>query len=456
MLAQAERLREDLGAYAGGAAGQIHFLSNTNAMTEFLPEALSSFLSIHPHVSVDLEERLSDEIVGLIAEGGADIGIVAGTVETARCRPFRSTTTASCWSSAKNHSLAGLENIAFHRSARPRFRRPRPCERLAALSHRQGGAGRETVSAPGTAEKASTPFAALWSAMSASASCRKRSARRAARSMAIKRVELTDFLGGARSQDLRAQPEKPAALRAAARRASAARRPDAHDFLTHIRHAGAAIPACICRVYFLLTNQRTNERQGFFVRRSLATSRFLKPSDSPRLTAMAKLFETIEHAARREGIPASQDRGPCDRFFFAAPSRADELHTLMVGGQRPQLSRSHPPPGWQPETPGPVVVALHGMLQSEEALNSYLGLNQVADREGFAVIYPHGLGNAWKDRRAPQLRMTFWSPPGDDVGVSRKTRRNALRKTVRRSVAGLSHGHLEWRLHGVPHGLRAA
>ena len=45
ILRQAERLREDLGAYAGGLAGQIRVLSNTNALTEFLPEALSSFLS---------------------------------------------------------------------------------------------------------------------------------------------------------------------------------------------------------------------------------------------------------------------------------------------------------------------------------------------------------------------------------------------------------------------------
>src|SRR5262245_6220676 len=49
MLRQAERLREDLSAYAGGLAGQIRVLSNTNALTEFLPEALSSFLSEHPH-----------------------------------------------------------------------------------------------------------------------------------------------------------------------------------------------------------------------------------------------------------------------------------------------------------------------------------------------------------------------------------------------------------------------
>ncbi|HEY1152686.1 MAG TPA: LysR substrate-binding domain-containing protein [Pseudolabrys sp.] len=91
ILAQADRLREDLGAYAGGAAGQVRLMSNTNALTEFLPEVLSSFLATHPHVSIDLEERLSDEIVGLIAEGVADIGIVAGTVDAGRLKrfPFR-------------------------------------------------------------------------------------------------------------------------------------------------------------------------------------------------------------------------------------------------------------------------------------------------------------------------------------------------------------------------------
>src|SRR5436305_7929627 len=57
ILRQTERLREDLGAYAGGLAGQIKVLSNTNALTEFLPEALSSFLAAHPQVSVDLDRK---------------------------------------------------------------------------------------------------------------------------------------------------------------------------------------------------------------------------------------------------------------------------------------------------------------------------------------------------------------------------------------------------------------
>src|SRR6202051_5146620 len=91
ILRQAERLHEDLGAYGGGFAGQIRVLSNTNALTAILPAALSSFLAAHSSVSVDLEERLSDEIVGLIAEGVADLGVVAGTVDAGALEtyPFR-------------------------------------------------------------------------------------------------------------------------------------------------------------------------------------------------------------------------------------------------------------------------------------------------------------------------------------------------------------------------------
>jgi molybdate transport repressor ModE-like protein len=113
ILGQAERLREDLGAYAGGLAGQVRVLSNTNALTEFLPETLSSFLAAHPNVSVDLQERLSDEIVGLIAEGVADIGIVAGTVDAGGLETYPYRSDRFVLVVAKDHPLAKRNRIAF-------------------------------------------------------------------------------------------------------------------------------------------------------------------------------------------------------------------------------------------------------------------------------------------------------------------------------------------------------
>lgn len=113
MLDQSARLREDLGAYAGGLTGEVRLLANTNALTEFLPEALSLFLAAHPHISVDLEERLSDEIVGLIAEGVGDVGIVAGTVDVGALDtfPFRSDRFVVVTSA--DHPLAARPRVGF-------------------------------------------------------------------------------------------------------------------------------------------------------------------------------------------------------------------------------------------------------------------------------------------------------------------------------------------------------
>lgn len=113
ILAQAERLREDLGAYSGGFFSQVRILSNTNALTEFLPDVLSPFLTAHPHVSVDLEERLSDEIVGLIGEGVGDIGIVAGTVDTSRLQTFPFRTDRFVLVVSRDHPLARKEKASF-------------------------------------------------------------------------------------------------------------------------------------------------------------------------------------------------------------------------------------------------------------------------------------------------------------------------------------------------------
>ena len=88
MLAQADRLRDDLADFSGEFGGSVRLLSNTNALTAFLPEALGGFLAAHPRINVELQEMLSDEIVECIADGSADIGIVAGTVDTGALKTY--------------------------------------------------------------------------------------------------------------------------------------------------------------------------------------------------------------------------------------------------------------------------------------------------------------------------------------------------------------------------------
>ena len=72
-----------------------------------------SFLAVHPHVSVDIEERLSDEIVGLIAEGVADLGIVAATVDASALETYPFRKDRFVLVVARDHPLARRSKIAF-------------------------------------------------------------------------------------------------------------------------------------------------------------------------------------------------------------------------------------------------------------------------------------------------------------------------------------------------------
>lgn len=113
LLQQAERMRGELSEYADGLKGHIRLLSNTNALTEFLAEPLSQFLSSRPQVNIDLEERLSDEIVAAVADGKADIGIVAGTEDVTglEVHPFR--VDRFVLVTAAGHALSCARSIAF-------------------------------------------------------------------------------------------------------------------------------------------------------------------------------------------------------------------------------------------------------------------------------------------------------------------------------------------------------
>jgi DNA-binding transcriptional LysR family regulator len=85
---QMERMRGELGDYARGLKGTVRLLCNTAALAEFLPEALSGFMATHPNVDIDLEERLSYDIVRAIVEGLADVGIVADSADTSGLETF--------------------------------------------------------------------------------------------------------------------------------------------------------------------------------------------------------------------------------------------------------------------------------------------------------------------------------------------------------------------------------
>ncbi|MCJ2105145.1 LysR substrate-binding domain-containing protein [Methylobacterium sp. E-041] len=113
LIAAIERMQGELSAFSGGTVGQIRVLANTNALTEFLPDALAAYLAKNPGVSVEIDEHTSDEIVGLVADGQADLGILSGTVDTGDLKTFPFRQDRFVLVAARGHALAGRGAVAF-------------------------------------------------------------------------------------------------------------------------------------------------------------------------------------------------------------------------------------------------------------------------------------------------------------------------------------------------------
>lgn len=61
--------------------GRVRLLSNTNMLAEHLPTALGTFLAANPEISVDVQDRPSLEVVEMLRNGEADIGVAAASAD---------------------------------------------------------------------------------------------------------------------------------------------------------------------------------------------------------------------------------------------------------------------------------------------------------------------------------------------------------------------------------------
>ncbi|MDY1046431.1 MULTISPECIES: LysR family transcriptional regulator [Pseudomonas] len=113
IMRQVEYLKADFTHLGGDSAGHIRIFANTTAVTEFLPEVLAGFLAQRPGVSVDLQERLSRDIVRGVLDGSTDMGIIAGPVEAAGLQVMHFSTDRLVLTVPLGHELARCKRIGF-------------------------------------------------------------------------------------------------------------------------------------------------------------------------------------------------------------------------------------------------------------------------------------------------------------------------------------------------------
>lgn len=93
MLAAADRISRDMAGYSSGVKGLVRILASTSSIGESLPEDVAAFLRQPDNldIRVDIEERLSRDVVRGLKEGSASVGI--------------------CWDAA---DFEGLASVPYH------------------------------------------------------------------------------------------------------------------------------------------------------------------------------------------------------------------------------------------------------------------------------------------------------------------------------------------------------
>ena len=129
-------------------------------------------------------------------------------------------------------------------------------------------------------------------------------------------------------------------------------------------------------------------------------------------------------------------------FLPGAAQANTEVRRIVINGEQ-RAYRLFIPPNLK-SAPVPLVVGLHGAVQSAAEFESDLGMNRVARRERFAVVYPEGINRVWDDARPPIMRLGYMVRPGDDVpfivGLVRQLVREGIADPARIYLAGLSMG----------------
>ncbi|MBK4987413.1 LysR family transcriptional regulator [Pseudomonas sp. S36] len=113
VMRQVDYLKAEFTQFGGDSAGHIRIFANTTAVTEFLPEVLAGFLAQRPGVTVDLQERLSRDIVRGVLDGSTDMGIIAGPVEASGLQVMHFSTDRLVLIVPAGHELAGRRQITL-------------------------------------------------------------------------------------------------------------------------------------------------------------------------------------------------------------------------------------------------------------------------------------------------------------------------------------------------------
>lgn len=115
ILDSAARIERDMESYASGVRGQVRILASVSAMSESLADDVASFLQMpgHHDIQVDMEERVSPEIVRGVRDGSASLGVCWDATDPAPLQARTYRTDRLCMVVPAGHPLASKKSVRF-------------------------------------------------------------------------------------------------------------------------------------------------------------------------------------------------------------------------------------------------------------------------------------------------------------------------------------------------------
>ena len=113
-----DRIASDVASFSSGVKGRVRLVATVSAIAESLLDDIASFMRepANRNIKVDVEERFSHELVRLLREGGAAVGVVWDHVDRHGLdqRPYRHDRLALAVH--PDHPLAGRKSLRFEQT----------------------------------------------------------------------------------------------------------------------------------------------------------------------------------------------------------------------------------------------------------------------------------------------------------------------------------------------------
>lgn len=113
VLAVMERMHAELTEFGSGVQGSVRVVASVSVLAERLPDDIATFLARHDAVRVSLDERGGPDIVRMVREGTADVGVLWDAADLAGLQALAYRSDHLCVALPPSHRLARRPRLRF-------------------------------------------------------------------------------------------------------------------------------------------------------------------------------------------------------------------------------------------------------------------------------------------------------------------------------------------------------